>query len=132
MLLADSSVWIDFFNGVERPETHILESKIPTGGIWLGDLIAAEVLQGIDSEPEFERVTELFTTVPQLTICDAAIAVQAARNFRQLRSMGITIRKTIDTLIATRCIVDGYALLFSDRDFQPFVDHLGLASATGA
>ena len=132
MLLADSSVWIDFFNGVERPETHILESKIPTGGIWLGDLIAAEVLQGIDSEREFERVRELFTTVPQLTICDAAIAVQAARNFRQLRSMGITIRKTIDTLIATRCIVDGYALLFSDRDFQPFVDHLGLASATGA
>lgn len=132
MLLADSSVWIDFFNGVERPETQILESRIPTGGVWLGDLIAAEVLQGIDSDREFERVRELFATVPALTICDTAIAVQAARNFRQLRSMGITIRKTIDTLIATRCIVDGYPLLYSDRDFQPFVDHLGLASATGA
>ncbi len=129
MLLADSSVWIDFFNGVQSPKAMFLEMNLRQATVCLGDLIATEVLQGISSDREFARVSRLFAQMNQIQISDASVAFEAARNFRRLRARGITVRKTIDTLIATRCIRDGHALLFSDRDFQPFVDHLGLVSA---
>ena len=94
--------------------------------VMLGDLIITEVLQGFGGERDFEiarRALQGFTVV---AIVDADVAVQAARNYRLLRNRGITVRKTIDTLIATRCIVDGLTLMHSDRDFDPFVEHLGL------
>jgi predicted nucleic acid-binding protein len=131
MLLADSSVWIDFFNGVQSPESLVLEANVRVGTVYMGDLIAVEVLQGIDKDREFERIRRLFLQMEQIQISDGVLAVEAARNYRRLRALGITVRKTIDTLIATRCIIDGHALLFSDRDYQPFVDHLGLVSAMG-
>ena len=129
MILADSSVWIDHFRDVETPASSMLAVLLAEGSVATGDLVIAEVLQGIDKNREFERVRRLFAELDLIIISDETIAVEAARNFRRLRSLGITIRGTIDTLIATRCIQDGHMLLFSDRDFDPFVEHLGLESA---
>ena len=94
-----------------------------------GDIILAEVLQGFTSDRDFNVGLRLMGSLDQIDIGGRDIAIQAARNFRTLRGKGATIRKTIDTLIATRCIEDGLALLYSDRDFDPFVEHLGLSSA---
>ena len=129
MILVDSSVWIDFFNGQTTAETDFLDVTIETGSVIVGDIVLMEVLQGLRSDREFERALRLLSLLPQLTIIDQASAVAAARNFRRLRALGVTVRKSIDTLIATRCIVDGLPLLYSDRDFEPFRTHLGLLSA---
>ena len=95
----------------------------------IGDLILTEVLQGFGSQRDFDQARKLLTGLEVVDIGGQDIAIQAARNYRALRERGITIRKTIDTLIATRCIESDYALLYSDRDFDPFVEHLGLSSA---
>lgn len=129
MYLVDSSVWIDFLNGKATAQVEFLHENIRADRQYVGDLILAEVLQGIDSDRQFRRILNIMSVLPQLKICNHAVAVQAARNYRELRALGITIRKTIDTLIATRCIVDGIPLLYSDRDFEPFRQHLGLMSA---
>ena len=126
MILVDSSVWIDYFNGVPTPESDRLDGLLGVEPVMAGDLILTEVLQGFGSERAFNQARRLFETLTVIDIAGADIAVQAARNFRTLRRHGVTVRKTIDCLIATRCIESGYALLFSDRDFRPFVDHLGL------
>jgi predicted nucleic acid-binding protein len=88
-----------------------------------------EVLQGFGSQRDFDQARKLLTGLEVVDIGGQDIAIQAARNYRALRERGITIRKTVDTLIATRCIESDYALLFSDRDFDPFVERLGLNSA---
>jgi predicted nucleic acid-binding protein len=129
MILVDSSVWIDYFNDADSPETVRLEQLFWSDQLAVGDLILTEVLQGCRSERHFDTARDLLSDLHLVTICDCDIAIEAARNFRRLRVRGITIRKTIDTLIATRCITDGLPLLFSDRDFDPFVAHLGLVSA---
>ncbi len=129
MILVDSSVWIDFFNGKVTPESDCLADLIKAGQFLVGDLILTEVLQGTGSQSDFDRVLRLLSVADQVQISDRTVAVQAARHFRTLRVLGITVRKTIDTLIATRCIADGIPLLFSDRDFDPFVEHLGLVTA---
>jgi predicted nucleic acid-binding protein len=129
LILVDSSVWIDYFRGNSTPESDLLDSLLPVRPLATGDLILAEILQGTDSDREFESVRAQMATLEVVIIGGADIAVQSARNYRLLRSKGITIRKTIDTLIATRCIKEGLELLFSDRDFEPFVAHLGLQSA---
>lgn len=126
MILADSSVWIDFFNDVSSPQTDRLDSLVGREPILIGDLIITEVLQGFRHQRDFENARRLLASFPMIEIAGPDIAVQSARNFRRLRSLGVTVRKTIDCLIATRCIESGHALLFSDRDFAPFVDHLGL------
>jgi predicted nucleic acid-binding protein len=97
-----------------------------------GDLILIEVLQGFDSENDFNQARKLLTSLEIIDFTGRDIAVKAAKNFRALRALEITVRKTIDTVIATRCIESGLALLFSDRDFDPFVQHLGLRSALPA
>lgn len=130
MTLVDSSVWIDFFRGVASPETDKLDVLLGTEALSTGDLIVAEVLQGFPVESEFNTARQLMTTrLSVVSLVGPDNAVQAARNYRALRAQGVTIRKTIDTLIATYCIENGVSLLFSDRDFNPFVDHLGLRSA---
>lgn len=128
MILADSSVWIDHFRDVETPASAMLAVLLAEGSVATADLVIVEVLQGIDKNREFDRVLRLFKQLDLIIISDEVIAIEAARNFRRLRSLGITVRKTIDTLIATRCIQDGHTLLYSDRDFDPFVEHLGLES----
>jgi predicted nucleic acid-binding protein len=130
MTLVDSSVWIDYFRGVTSPETDKLDALLGTEALLTGDLIVAEVLQGFSAGSEFNTARQLMTTrLSVVLLVGPDNAVQAARNYRALRAQGVTIRKTIDTLIATYCIENGVSLLFSDRDFNPFVDYLGLRSA---
>lgn len=129
MILVDSSVWIDYFRGVPTPQTDRLDSLLGSQPLAVGDIILTEVLQGFTADRDFNLALELMNALTLIDIAGQDIAVLAARNFRQLRAHGVTIRKTIDTLIATRCIADGHALLYSDRDFEPFVTHLGLSSA---
>lgn len=129
MILVDSSVWIDYFRGTATPQTNELDSLLGTELLATGDLMLAEVLQGFKSNDDFDQARRLLTSLEIVDLGGRDVAIEAAKNFRQLRALGITVRKTIDTIIATRCIVDGHSLLFSDRDFEPFVEHLGLKSA---
>ncbi|MDP1026920.1 PIN domain nuclease [Sphingomonas sp. KR1UV-12] len=129
MIVVDSSVWIDFFRAVRSPQTELLDEALGADRVMIGDLIMVEVLQGFANEATARRAhARLMLAIP-LTVGDLEVAALAARHYRFLRGRGITPRKTIDTLIATRCIVDGLPLLYSDRDFEPFVQHLGLRSA---
>ena len=128
-VLADSSVLIDWLNGKDTLQARKLREFASASLLRVGDLMIAEVLQGCDSDPQFAKVLFALTAFETMSIATPMVAVEAARNYRHLRSKGITIRKTVDTLIATRCILDDLPLLFSDRDFQPFVDHLGLRDA---
>lgn len=128
MTLVDSSVWIDYFRGTTTPQTDLLDAMLGTETLATGDIILTEVLQGFARQDEFDLALNLMNRFEIIDIGGADIAVLAAQNFRALRGFGITVRKTIDTLIATRCIENGYALLYSDRDFDPFVQHLGLLS----
>lgn len=132
MILVDSSVWIDYFRGNATPQTDKLDALLGGEPLAVGDIILTEVLQGFTSERDFRQAERLMVSLISIDIGGQSIAIQVARNFRTLRSAGITIRKTIDTLIATRCIEDGLTLLYSDRDFDPFVEHLGLIPAMGS
>ena len=129
MILVDSSVWIDYFLGAVTAQTERLDSLLGTEPIAAGDLILTEVLQGFGSDRDFNQAKKLLTSLVIVDLAGQKVAIQAARNFRALRALGITVRKTIDTVIATRCIESGLTLLYSDRDFDPFVEHLGLRSA---
>jgi len=129
VILVDSSVWIDYFRGTSAPETETLDSLLGTEPIATGDLILTEVLQGFVSDQDFNQAKKLLTSLVIVDLAGQTIAVQAAKNFRVLRAHGITVRKTIDTVIAARCIENRLPLLYSDRDFDPFVEHLGLRSA---
>ncbi|GAA0762736.1 PIN domain nuclease [Ideonella azotifigens] len=129
MILVDSSVWIDYFRSTDTPQVALLDSLLGRTRIAVGDLIAGEVLQGIRDDKEFKRVKDIFDAFTRLDLCGYDLALKAAENYRTLRAKGITTRKTIDTLIATRCIEDGLTLLHSDRDFAPFAMHLGLREA---
>lgn len=126
MILVDSSVWIDYFRGIVSPQTDKLDALLGNEPLLVGDLILAEVLQGFVAERDFNNAKRLFDSFDLIEIGGRDVALQAARNFRTLRAMGITVRKTIDTLIATRCIHSGYVLLHNDRDFDVFAEHLGL------
>ncbi len=129
MILVDSSVWIDYFRGVVTPQTEKLDSLLGIEPIATGDLILTEVLQGFVSDRDFNQARKLMTSLVIVDLAGHGIAIQAARNFRALRKLGVTVRKTIDTVIATRCIESKMTLLYSDRDFDPFVAHLGLRTA---
>lgn len=132
MILVDSSVWIDYFRGVDTLETDRLDALLQTDVLATGDLMLAEVLQGFRSEADFEKARAVLTSLEIVELGGKDVGIQAARHYRKLREKGVTVRKTIDTIIATRCIADGHSLLFSDRDFEPFVKHLGLKSALRA
>lgn len=129
VILVDSSVWIEYFNGVENPETDFLDGILGTESVGIGDLMLTEVLQGFRTESGYRTAKSLLLDLPHFDIVGTERALLAAGYYRTLRKKGITIRKTIDALIATFCIDQGHPLLFSDRDFLPFVKHLGLKSA---
>lgn len=129
MILVDSSVWIDYFRGTATAQAEMLDGLLGQEPLIVGDLILTEVLQGFGSDRDFNQAKKLLTTLTVVNLVDSEIAIQAAKNFRTLRALGITVRKTIDTLIATKCIQSGFTLLYSDRDFDPFVQHLELRSA---
>jgi len=129
VILVDSSVWIDYFRGTITAQTEKLDSLLGRELLLIGDLILAEVLQGFATEKDFKRALKFLESFEVVELGGKDIAIKTAKNFRTLRALGITVRKTIDTVIATRCIESGYTLLHSDRDFEPFVAHLGLRSA---
>jgi predicted nucleic acid-binding protein len=129
MVLVDSSVWIDYFRGIDTAQTDKLYSWIDIKRIGVGDLVLVEVLQGFDTDKEFGVARLSLEQLFRVEIAGWDVALQAATYYRTLRGLGITVRKTIDSLIATRCIMDGHQLLFSDRDFIPFVTHFGLRDA---
>lgn len=129
MILVDSSVWIDYFRGTATPQAEMLDALLGNEPLAVGDLILAEVLLGFQKDRDFNSAKQLLTSFQLVNIVDREVAIQAARNFRALRGHGVTVRKTIDTLIATRCIKNGLVLLHRDRDFEPFATHLGLREA---
>ncbi len=129
MILVDSSVWIDFFNGVDCRETDELDSRLAGELILTGDIILAEVLQGFRRDSDFHRARELLARLECRDMLGREVALFAADNYRKLRKMGVTARKTIDVMIGSFCIQHGYPLLYTDRDFDPMVAHLGLESA---
>ena len=126
MILVDSSVWVDYFKGTITVQTEMLDRLLGLQPLATGDLILTEVLQGFNSERDFNDARKMLTSLTVVELGGREIAIQAARNFRSLRRLGVTVRKTIDTVIATRCIESGYELLHDDRDFDPFAKHLGL------
>lgn len=126
MILVDSSVWIDFFRNQPTAQAEWLDKNLGTEGLLVGDLILAEVLRGFKDDRGFNEARRLLGKLEQVNLCGGGLAVEAARNCRKLRSKGVTVRGTVDVIIATRCLVDGFRLLHSDRDFDGFEQHLGL------
>lgn len=126
MWIVDSSVWIDYFNGKLTPQTERLDAALGTRDIGLGDLVLCEVLQGFRQTKDFEAARQALLRFTVFEMGGVDIALQSAANCRALRRRGITIRKSIDCLIATFVIEHGFELLHSDQDFEPFQQHLGL------
>ncbi|MBB5208045.1 type II toxin-antitoxin system VapC family toxin [Chiayiivirga flava] len=126
MILVDSSVWVDFFRGNATPQTDRLNELLLTDLVAIGDLILTEVLQGFTSDEVFRTARRMLSHLDLVVIGGPDVMIQAASNFRTLRARGVTVRKTIDTLIATRCIVSDLELLHADRDFDAFATYLGL------
>ena len=129
MIFVDSSVWVDYFNGNPTPETDRLDSLLGIEPVATGDLILAEVLQGFRNDKDYKTARNLLTSLTVFNMLNTSIAVKSADNFRLLRKKGITVRKTIDSIIATFCIEYSLPLLHSDKDFEPFHKHLRLKNA---
>jgi predicted nucleic acid-binding protein len=126
VILVDSSVWIDYLRGNATPQAHKLDALLGVQPLAVGDLILTEVLQGCDTDATFNQVRRLLSSLHMVVLGSDAVAVEAARNYRRLRARGITVRKTIDTIIATHCILHKHELLHADRDFDAFEAHLNL------
>lgn len=129
MLLVDSSVWVDYFNGRITKETDRLDALLGTEPVAIGDLILAEVLQGFRNDSDHATAKRLMTSLTIYDLLGTTLALKTADNYRALRKRGVTVRKTTDAIIATFCIESGIPLLYSDRDFDPFVKHLRLKTA---
>lgn len=130
MILADSSVWIDYFNGKLTWQTDLLDNYLSHVPIIMGDLILTEILQGFKSDKDYETAKVFLSDLPFRQMGGYNVAVQSAENYRKLRKAGITVRKTIDIIIATFCIVEGLTLLHDDRDFDPITSHFPLKTST--
>ncbi|MBM4312364.1 MAG: PIN domain nuclease [Deltaproteobacteria bacterium] len=126
MILADTSVWIDYFNGNKTPQTDWLDSSLGNTPIVINDLILTEVLQGFENDKDFKIAKDILLGVPFMSMGGPVLAVESAMNYRFLRRKGVTIRKTTDVIIGTFCIHHQLTLLHDDRDFDPMVRFLGL------
>ena len=126
MILVDATVWIDYLNGVATEETTWLDQNIPNHPLGLTDITLCEVLQGVRNQAQAMRVRQELMAFEILTTGGTELALAAAANYRALRELGITVRKTIDCWIASFCIREGHTLLHKDRDFNGFEQHLGL------
>jgi len=129
MILVDSSVWIDYFSGNGSPETDFLDGVLGVSAVAIGDLILTEVLQGFRHDNDYKTAKRLLEELTLFELLGKKMAVKSADNFRKLRKKGLTVRKTADVIIASFCIEHNLPLLFADKDFKPFVDHLGLRDA---
>jgi predicted nucleic acid-binding protein len=131
MIVADTSVWIDYVRGIDAPHTNILDYELLYNRVITGDIIIAEFLQGFREEKDFHEAKKIMESLEYRDFLGKEIAIQAAQNFRILRKKGITVRKTIDVIIATFCIVNGFELIHNDRDFDPMEEYLGLIVKNG-
>ena len=126
MVLVDSSVWIDYFNGAQNPESDALDALLAGERVLMGDLILTEVLQGFRSDRDYRLARELLDPLELRVLGGREVALLAAENYRRLRARGVTVRKTIDVVMASYCILHAIPLLHSDRDFDPLAKHAGL------
>lgn len=126
MILVDSSVWIDFFRNQRTAQAEWLDRNLGIEGLIVGDLILAEVLRGFKDDRGFNEARRMLGRLEQVTLGGEELAVAAAKNFRKLRAHGVTVRGTIDVIIATRCLADGLRLLHSYGGFDALGARLGL------
>ena len=126
MVIADTSVWVDFLRGTKVPHSETLAVLLEEQEIALCDRVLQEVLQGVRGDAEFRRVSARLLALPCYNLGGQQLALAAARNYRRLRRLGVTPRSATDVLIATFCVEEGHELLHSDRDFEPFATPLGL------
>ena len=126
MIIADTSVWIDYLQGKDLLHAELLDDALLAGKLAIGDLILVEILQGIKSDKQFKVVKEQLSLLDQFSMLTPASASQCAQNYRLLRKKGITVRKTNDVIIASFCIQHNMTLLHADKDYEPFRQHLGL------
>ena len=126
MTIIDTSVWIDYFNGKATAETEVLDRLLGIESLIVGDLILVEVLQGFRSDRNFRQALGLLAALEFREMAGQRVAIASARNYRMLRAQGVTVRKTVDVIVGTFCILNGHRLLHSDRDFDPMESHLGL------
>ena len=126
MIFVDSSVWIDYFNGRATHQVEVLHDLLGQEPLVIGDIVLAEVLQGFRKDRDFRTARDLLVSLQVVNVLNTEIALLSARNFRRLRKRGITVRKTLDSIIASFCISQQYFLLHANREFDPFEDHLGL------
>jgi hypothetical protein len=126
MILVDSSVWIDYFNGCQTPATDCLDGLLGRESVVAGDLILVEVLRGFERDADYRLAYRFLKSLPVVELVGPKRAQLAVEHYRALRRRGVTISKTIDTLIATFCIDTDTPLLYSDADFEPFAKYLGL------
>jgi hypothetical protein len=129
VIIVDTSVWVDHFNGVDSPQAIRLDSMLGEQILAVGDLILAELLQGFDTEAHARRALALLQPLEFVEMAGREVAIESARAYRLLRRRGATVRKTIDMLIGTYCLMHGHALLHRDRDFEPMERYLGLKAA---
>jgi len=128
MIVVDTSVWVDYFNGEPTLQADTLEALLGTQEILVGDLILTEILQGFREERDFRQALRLLRSFTVVMMLGPDLALRSAQHYRALRKRGVTVRKTIDVIIGTYCIVHQIPLLHNDRDFIPMVQHLGLRS----
>jgi len=131
VILADTSVWIDYFNGIENRQTESLDRILSEQSVLIGDIILTEILQGFDSEKEFRLAKQALDPLDCVHLGGKSLAIKAASNFRFLRSKGVTIRKTVDMLIASWCIEHEVELLHNDKDFDRIATRLPLRMYVG-
>lgn len=129
MIVVDTSVWINRLNGVSTPSVEALKTIADPRQVLVGDIVLLEVLQGSRHEEAAQRIETLLRRFAVRAMLGQSIALKAAGNYRQLRRKGLTIRSSIDVVIATYCIEHGHQLLQDDRDFKPMAEHLGLQLA---
>lgn len=124
--MVDTSVWIDYFNGVPTPQADLLDDLLGERVLAVGDLILAELLQGFSTELDARRALSLLDPLEFLEMAGRDVAIESAANYRRLRRRGVTVRKTMDMLIGTYCLIHEHEILHSDRDFDVLAEHLGL------
>ncbi len=129
MILVDSSVWITHLRGRDNIANTKLRAAMTRESILVGDLILLEILQGARDESHAARIERDLRRFSIVSLLDDALAGRAAHNYRRLRNLGITVRKTADIIIGTYCIEHGHTLLHDDHDFVPMEKHLGLKTA---
>lgn len=125
MVIVDTTVWIDYFRGLENAQTRWLDRELQRQPLGLTDLNLCEVLQGTEESLFPEVLTDLLN-FHIFSTAGTDLAIAAATNYRVLRTHGYTVRTTIDCLIATFCLQNGHALLHRDRDFDAFEKGLEL------